>query len=310
MKITTVTSLSAIKRTLFGVAGFLLFFQAAAWAAGTASGSVQIKNVQTGEVYFDNDDISYSSTITAVDQTKSIILLYNAMDADVNATQNVSFTANFEANNSVIIQRDGATQAGTVRYYVIEFADGVYVQRGMSSFAPGAPSNSDYITKQVSLTNAAEPANSFVLIQSRTAVTVSGADDITTITGALTDDHTLKLDRLSSNNALKSVNMVWQVVEFHSISQVAGQQNFNIYKNVSTIPINQVNNGAAGDLISGATIVDLTHSFLFFTYRADPGTIGVDSRYKVSGKIKDTTHVLFTRGLQDSTLSTSITVQW
>ena len=110
----------------------LIAFVPDAWA-------VQIKNVQRGKANFDNWDVSVSVNITAVDMSKTIILLYPTGGNQTN-DQHYFFTAQFESNSMFQINRAGAAgSSGTsaasagVIWEVIEFVDGVNVQRGISS---------------------------------------------------------------------------------------------------------------------------------------------------------------------------------
>ena len=100
--------------------------------------AVQVKKIQRGNVYFDVDDTSLPVAIDSVDQTKTLILLYVNADltgaTDTTASQSVLFSALFEANNSIVIDRAGASYGVTVTYHVVEFADGVTVQRGSALF--------------------------------------------------------------------------------------------------------------------------------------------------------------------------------
>lgn len=167
---------------LIGVLSFLSLFCSDAQA-------VQIKRVQTGEVYFDADDISQVVTVQAVDQSKTIVLLnINSDVTTANAAQNTLFSALFGSNTDLMISRDGASYGVTVRYYVIEFAYGVTVQRGVSSFAPGSYTNPAYTTKDITLTSSlTDYTKAFAISQVRSALTNATASEISTVTSAVLD---------------------------------------------------------------------------------------------------------------------------
>jgi len=266
--------------------------------------AVQIKQVQTGEVYFDADDISMPVTIAKVSQTKSIVLLYiNSDTTGTAASQNILYTAQFGSDTDLIISRDGATYGGIVRFYVIEFVDGVTVQRGLSSFAAGNPSQSKYTSKDIELTTAlGDYTHAVPIIQVRSGVTVSTADEITTIKATIFNDgkDKLKLERYASNDALKTVNIVWQVAEF--------TRDANIKIGTATM----TNNEATGTKVWNDSAVDLTKSFLFFTYRADRDVNGIEGLYKLRGEISTgvgTTTATFTRGAKTGAGLTGIDIQ-
>jgi hypothetical protein len=118
--------------------------------------AAQIKTIQQGNVYFDYDDITQVVGISTVDQGKSIILLYvNRDSGGTDISGYTQFTATFESDNTVVISRDAAgTTAGcgaTVCFYVVEFTEGVSVQRGVTAFQTGAVTNPKYTTKNITL---------------------------------------------------------------------------------------------------------------------------------------------------------------
>ena len=77
--------------------------------------AVQIKRVQRGIVNFDTDDVVQTGQLSfSVDQSKSIILLTNTFDISGNTReQNTFFTGQFEDNDTVTIDRAGATSPAT-----------------------------------------------------------------------------------------------------------------------------------------------------------------------------------------------------
>lgn len=93
----------------------------------TTAHAVQIKKVQSGTAIFDVDDtIATGDLATAVsDQSKCIILLTSrGVSLTTDRDQNHLFTAIFEDNGTIMIERAGATQYARVSWYVLEFEDG------------------------------------------------------------------------------------------------------------------------------------------------------------------------------------------
>ncbi|MCX5708998.1 MAG: hypothetical protein NTY14_08560, partial [Candidatus Omnitrophica bacterium] len=275
--------------------------------------AVQVKRVQTGEVYFDSDDISQNVKVSAVDQTKTFILLYPYMDVSTtNNSQNTLYTADFESNSSIVVSRDGGTVACTVRYYVVEFVDGVNVQRGISSFAAGSYTNPDYTTKDITLTNSlTNYQNAFVIVQGRSNLTNYYSDQQTTVSGNLTDNNTLHLQRNASNETLRATNVVWQVVEF--LHNNSTYPDFKTWSGATTIDIAETNHTAP---LSPA-ITNLNQSLLFFTSRAGRGIVGnnttmygYENRYRTRGELTNTSTATFYRAYQNNVANTQVDIQW
>ena len=98
--------------------------------------AVQIKKVYRGTVNFDTTDIVQSVDLgAAVDTTKSLILITNTAATNT-ADQNDFYTTQFEDPSTITINRNGTVYGG-VSWEVIEFNDGVNVQRGISSMQAG-----------------------------------------------------------------------------------------------------------------------------------------------------------------------------
>jgi hypothetical protein len=249
--------------------------------------AVQIKRVQTGEVYFDADDISQVVTIQAVDQSKTIVLLNINSDVTTsNATQNTLFSALFGSNTDLMISRDGASYGVTVRYYVIEFAYGVTVQRGVSSFAPGSYTNPAYTTKDITLTSSLNDyTRAFAISQVRSALTNSTASEISTVTSTVLDNNTLRLQRVATNDALKSVNIVWQVVEFSADANVM----------TGTVNIADAALSNTGAISPAITAGKIDKCILLFSSRVGRSINGIEGLYKVRGTITNESTVTFTR---------------
>ncbi|MCM8812302.1 MAG: hypothetical protein NC924_00005, partial [Candidatus Omnitrophica bacterium] len=177
--------------------------------------AVQLKRVQTGDVYFDIDDATVSVPINQLDQTKSLIFVYPNVDTNTsNFIHNSLFSGIFESDTSLIISRDYGNASANVRFYILEFEDGVFVQRGFSSMVYGPTTNTSCTTKDVVLPTSVDATKSFVLVNTRWYNAQSDDDESVKVTGHLTDDNTLQLKRDSSYDYNRILNIVWQVAEF------------------------------------------------------------------------------------------------
>ncbi len=284
--------------------------------ASTAD-AVQIKRVQTGELYFDNDDISSSVDIQPVDLTKTIIMIYPSPESSsLTATQNTLFTPQFESESAINISRDGASAAAgaavIVKFYVIEFSDGVVVQRGISSLRPGAVTNDKWRIKDIVLPNSLQYAppvagtsagNSYAFTYVRSALTTTTSDEMATITAKLWRDSgvdKLRLERTSSNDVQKSVNIVWQVVEFNTDA--------SIRMGTVTIANNQTSN--TGTITPNITAGQVGKCLLIFGTRSGITVNGIEGLSAVRGDITNVSTVTFTRGGNLGSGTTEVNVLW
>ncbi len=119
------------RRAFFLLIGLLVLFMLGALTPDAEA--VQVKRVQRGIANFDTDDVAALASLTySVDQTKSIILLNVSGDSVSNNDQNWFYTADFADNTSISIDRAGGNSPSSVVWQVIEFADGVTIQRGIT----------------------------------------------------------------------------------------------------------------------------------------------------------------------------------
>ncbi|MCM8789688.1 MAG: hypothetical protein NC916_01515, partial [Candidatus Omnitrophica bacterium] len=262
--------------------------------------AVQIKRVQTGEIYFDADDITQVAEVESVDPSKTLVLLY--VNADSTTTNNYAqctlFTADFGSNTELVISRDGSSFGVTVRYYLIEFADGVKVLRGITSFAAGSYTNPKYTTKTISLSPSLDDyTKAFPVVQVRAGINNSATEEITTVMGTVVNNNTLQLERYATNDILRSVNIVYQVVQFSSDA--------NIKTGTVTLAVNQGSNTGTW---TGA--VDLAKSFLVFSAKANRSTNGIEGYFWIRGEITNGTTVTFTRGYQSTTTLTDVLIRY
>ncbi|MFA5157430.1 MAG: hypothetical protein WC532_08645, partial [Candidatus Omnitrophota bacterium] len=279
---------------LFLCAAGLFFFTSSAEA-------VQIKKIQKGDIFLDADDMSATAAIQKVNQNNTMILIFP--NADVNTTNrlfNVLFTALFESDTTLVVSRDYASVAVTVTYYVIEFADGVNVQRGISSFIYGAYANPAYRIKDVILPTSVDPAKSFPIINVRCYLNSGVADEIAQVTGRIIDANTLQVQREASIDYNRVVNIVWQVVEFQTDAEVMS--------GVTYIPVNSASNTTT--ISPAIPSGEVNKCLLLYNSHVGNNTNGVEGYYRINGSIVNETAVRFYRGYSSATSLTHANVSW
>ncbi len=275
----------------------------------TDAGAVQIKTVQTGTATFDLDDTVAIVTLgTAVtDQAKTMVLLYprNANSTgNGNRDQNYLFTATFESNSTILLERAGANgTAGAwarLTWYVVEFTDGINVQRGISSFTDTSP-----VTKTITLAQSFVPTKTFTLLYGRSALTSRSSGEQFQGTCRVIDDATdnkIEINRGVVATGTKSITYSYQVVEF--------QKDATVKSGEVTIA---AGSATASDPLSSegfSAISNLNRTFLITQFRGDAtGLVGVDGRILVRGVIGTTDQLNFARG-QASASTETVTVRW
>ncbi|MDD5255229.1 MAG: hypothetical protein PHR11_04155, partial [Candidatus Omnitrophica bacterium] len=282
--------------TLFVLAGLFLFVRQ------EPAQAVQVKKVQTGEIYVDANDISATVTIEPVDQTKTLIFLF--VDPDYNTAnyiRNQLFTAQFESDNSLVIDRAAASVGAYVRYYLVEFVDGVKVQRGISSFVPGVYNNPSYRIKDVSIPVPVDYNNSFATVLLRSNLASSTVDEMSQITASMVNETTMRLERMASNDATTTtVSIVWQVAEFNKDANIRTGEVF--MDNYTTT--------ATGTISPAIPAGKLDKSFLIYNSRTKYGINGQEGRYRFTGEIQNETLVRFERAYQSGLTNTEAYVRW
>ncbi len=295
--------LEALKNRIGSAVLFLLFLGCWSLCCVPDASAVQIKRVQTGDVYFDADDMSATIPCQQVDQTKTLILLYVEMESGVSAnTGNMLFTSMFETDSSFVVNRDYATTgACTLRWYLVEFEDGVYIQRGISSFIYGTTyNNSAYRIKEVTLPVSVDAAKSFPIVQVRGNIGSATVDEVFHVTASMVDNDTLKLERDAVTDINRTINMTWQVVEF--------QTDVNIRSGEVSLDISQTSN--TGTISPAIPSGKIGRCLFLYSHMARYNVNGIEGFYKLTGTITDENTVTFTRSSANSTANTQILARW
>ncbi|MBI3322570.1 MAG: hypothetical protein HYZ94_02700 [Candidatus Omnitrophica bacterium] len=261
--------------------------------------AAQIKRVQKGMVSFDANDLNKVATLTyAVDQTKSLVLIA-VKEAFVTTTgdrdQNHFITAQFEDNSTLSFDKGNGTQATDVFWHVVEFEDGVKVQRGISSMTEAVK------LKYIQIPQTIDRTKAIPFFNVRGFITTRVDTEILTLLGDFyasgvnpndaSDDVTssdyLRIQRLRSATEAgitRTINIVWQVIEF--------LEDATVKTGTVDIAYNQLS--ATVD-ITATPIADLTKTSLFLNYAGGNQLNGVDETLVPRGTITDANTLTFNR---------------
>jgi|GEM_PF-6435199 len=296
--------------------------------------AVQVRKVYRGIANYDLSEPFQTVPIGGVvDPAQTIVLVSNIQSSDTAYDRSGFFIAQLAGDNAISIERGGAdgtaTAANTtsVAWQVIEFADGVRVQSGISGMDKGELSKTITLP---ALSPALDIAKSIPIVTFKAAQGVNNTvryartheffTEPTLAGGATT---TLTLTRLEANSTSgdKPIAIVWQVIEFQTDSKV--------YTGTVCLPVPGVaggtqsgtNNGLDPDgatancsTNSGAFSPALSNSggnaLLFFYPKYGAGLAGEDIRVFVRGNITNSTTVTFTRGYAATTAASHVIIRY
>jgi len=250
-----------------------LLFSAIAAGWSLTAGAAVIKSVQTGTVTMGS--VTQSVAITSVTPAKAFVICSESASNGSQASDRV--TCELNAATTLTIKIGVADASVAVRWYVVEFLSGVSVQRGLvttATFAAGVA------TVDVTLPTAVILTKAFPLTTATTATTSRSVDEEVTPTAELTTGTNLRLTRNQSGNPIA---VAWQVVQIESTS---------VQKGILNMP--------QASLTITATLsppVDMARTFLVFTANGGASVNGVESRYRTTGVITNSTTLTFTRAV-------------
>ncbi len=250
------TSKTARWHGLLAMLGLLLLF-ASAFPLQAAS----INNVQTGEVTFST--ATQNVTITSVDLTRSILIFSER--ANSASPQTGAVRGQLTSSTNIQFNKGSATGSVTVRWYVAEFISGVSVQRGSTTLS------STTVNQTISSVSLSE---SFVIVSKSTTGTSFDNNDFER--ARLTSATNLEL----STNASSGGTADWQVVTFTGSS---------VQRNILTLA------SASTSTTATITSVDLSRSFLLYSYSSPTGTVNNIGQKMVQGRFSSATQLEFTR---------------
>jgi len=243
-------------------------FSARAAVINTLTGGVQTGTIAMGS-------LTQSVTITSVNPLKAFVICRESASNGSQASDRVNCQLNSATTLTVTI---GVADANViVRWHVVEFLSGVSVQRGLvttATFAAGVA------TVNVTLTTAVNLTKAFPLMTATTATTSRTVDEEVTPTAELTTGTNLRLTRNQSGNPIA---VAWQVVQIESASVQKGTLNMLQGSLTITAPLSPP--------------VDVARTFLIFTANGGNNVNGVESRYRTTGVITNSTTLTFTRAV-------------
>jgi len=251
--------------------GLLISAIAVGWSL--AAGAAVIKSVQTGTVTMGT--VTQSVAITSVTPAKAFVICQESASNGSQASDRVTCELNAATTLTITIGVADATVA--VRWYVVEFLSGASVQRGL---VPTATFGTAVATVNVTLATAVDLTQAFPLMTATTATTNRTIDEEVTPTAELTTSTNLRLTRSQTGD---SIAVAWQVVQIESTSVQKGTLNMPQANVIATAPLSPP--------------VDTARTFLIFTANGGNATNGVESRYRVTGVITNSTTLTFTRAV-------------
>jgi len=271
---TTNRTVAIAEQSHFTLFTFNLLLVALLGLASSAQPAV-LKSVQTGTATIASTSASTTATLSpAVDTTKAF-LVFGVSENNANP-QYGQISGQITNSTTVTFQRDAATGAVTVKWYVAEFTSGVTVQRGTSSALNGISSLDIPITS-------VNTTKSFPLINYRIAGVTFGGNDF--VKAKLTSSTNLNL--ALGANGVATAFVEWQVVQYDYSSVQSGDVTFLYNETSKTATI---------------TSVDTTKSWLISSHNCPDGTAANIAQKLVRGRLSDATTLTFDR---DSTYAAS-----
>jgi hypothetical protein len=237
--------------------------------------AAQLKRIQTNEITIGttaggvNDSIAYVNTSASV--------LFFSIRANDAASGNGQVRCALNATQVTCLRRS-ATGADTlyIRYYVVEFKNGVSVQRGTTTVSAGN------VTTAISSVNT-----------SATFIVTGGQDTSGTTWGG--DDFIMTT--LQSSTA---VNFISGAASYPSEWQAVSFTGAVVQRGYTALA------SGTGTINATITVVNTSKSFLLFSYNTTPGTAANMGEKMVRGIITNSTTVQFVR----NNTGTDMTVYW
>jgi hypothetical protein len=238
--------------------------------------------VQHGSATIANGSASTTASITAVDLTKSF-LVFGVSGSDA-SPENILVSGKMTASNELTFTRIGTVGNVTIKWHVAEFATGVRVQRGTTSFSGSVPKNVT-LSQSVSLSKAVP-----IISYTNTGAALAG-DDL--VRAKITTTTNLEI---TADAAPSSTNEIaWQVIEFTDATVSTGDVAISTGQNSNT---------------GSVTIRDLDKAWLLYSYYLTTDATGSDmGQNLVRGRITSNSVVTFDRDHRNATASAQ-SVTW
>ncbi|MCK4809471.1 MAG: hypothetical protein KAS99_00855, partial [Candidatus Omnitrophica bacterium] len=227
--------------------------------------AVQVKKVQSGSVSFLTTDIAKTVPITEVDTTKSIILI--TIETGSLYSYGCLFTPEFYNPSTLYISRSDADAAATIGWTVIEFDEGVLVQRGNSDIPAGLT------TRTAAIVTSVGTDKSFIIVYPRSLCKQTNTTECTAATAVFNSGSEIEFER---RGAAATVTLGWQAVEF--------QTDASVQSGTLNIPSGSTVDSTTASL---SPAVDVDKSFLVVTTNGHALAAGATGEFVVHGEIPD-----------------------
>ncbi len=291
--------------------------------------AAQIKKVYRGIATFDAAETLQAVPIGgSVDPTKTVVLVTNTQSTNTAYDRSLFFVAQLAGNDTIQIERGGAdgTNTASAAWQVIEFAEGVRVQAGISAVDKGSLSKDITVPP---LSPAMDITKTVPIIMVRTPMGTNNAGRYQRthqlfLQPSLATDGTsvtMTLTRLEANSTTgdKAVAVAWQLVEFTTDATVragdvcmrvpasAGSQTVT---NDGLDPDGGTTNCGTNSSAFSPALNSSSTAMLFFYPMYGSGLNGEDNRIFISGTVSNSTTVSFSRGYAATTASSHVQIKY
>ncbi|MFH1411228.1 MAG: hypothetical protein ABIG55_01090, partial [Candidatus Omnitrophota bacterium] len=224
---------------------------------------VQVKKVQKGTVEFAALDIAKTVDITAVDTSKTVILVSWSIGSEY--MFGFLFAAEFYDSDTLYIARIDEDSAASMSWTVIEFDEGVTVQRGRSDIP------AEMTTRYADLVGAVDLSKTAMFITTTCSTRSQNQNETGYPTAEFYSTTSLKFFR---NDTKATVSVTWQAVSFAT----------DVLVQSGAIDMSSTSVQIPSDL---DTTVDIDKSFIYVTFTGDALANGAPSDYMTRGELTE-----------------------
>ena len=322
------------RKKIFGgslstVAFLIIFFSVFNFSVPTAQ-AVQIKKIYRSFFNFRPGETSGLIALgNKVNPAKTIVLISSMATnttTSAHGERNFFFTAQLAGDDKVQIDRGAGDVNASIALQIIEFADGLQIQSGVTDVDPGV------LTKTVTLppiSPALDLTRSVPIVTFRTTTggTATTSYDRTNefflepVLSQVAGNTTLTFKRLKASVTAmdKPITVAWQVVEF--------QTDAKVYSGMVSMPVPLVNGvqsatndgsdpDSTGPLLSNAQPFNPPlsdngdNALLFFYPKYGTQFVGEDAQIFIRGTITNDKTVTFSRGYGTSIPNTAVAIRF
>ena len=253
-----------MKRTHLIAAAFV--FSAILLFHASEAHASAIKAVQSGTTVIPDGTSTVIVPITAVDTSKAFLVFGTSLS--ITSNDDAQLSGQISSATTLTFQRIKSIGQITVEWYVAEFQSDVTVQRGQQLL--------NGTQKLVTLPQPVDPAKSFPVISARN---LGPEFNNKAWVRAKIVNNGQQLE-ITVNSSDGNHYVEWQVIEYSDALVQTGDVSFGT---------------STGNVSSAVTAVDLTKSWLVYSYKSDSGTAANIGQKLVRGLVCDATTVCFDR---------------